>query len=69
MHPFGPTYDADLLVVFVKVISIAGVICRRSKGIEQEQLLERLARAQRICRDGLVNEVFVKAVNEALIGL
>lgn len=68
MHPFGPTYDADLLVVFVKVISIAGVICLRSTGIEQEQLLERLTRAEQICRDGLVNEVFVKAVNEALIG-
>lgn len=68
MHPFGPTYDADLLVVFMKVITIAGVICPRLSSAEQEQVLVQLTRAEEICRDRQADEVLVNAVNEALEG-
>ncbi|KAK5052527.1 hypothetical protein LTR84_002391 [Exophiala bonariae] len=66
LHPFGPTYDADFLVVFMKVISIAGVICPRLSRAEQEQVLVGLWQARQICRDRQADEMFTKAVKEAL---
>ncbi|KEF59946.1 uncharacterized protein A1O9_04794 [Exophiala aquamarina CBS 119918] len=68
MHPLGPTYDADLLVVFVQVISLAGTVRSRSSDIAREQILEQLKEAQQLCRDGQVSEVFVTVLSEALAG-
>lgn len=68
MHPLGPTYDADLLVVFVQVISVAGVFRSRSTGIMQARLFEQLRQIQQLCGDDQASDVFVTVVNEALAG-
>jgi len=59
VHPLGPTYDADLLVVFAQVISIASSIRSRASDIVQEQILDHLRETKQLCRDGQVSEVLL----------
>lgn len=65
-HPLGSTYDADLLVVFVQVISVAGTVRTRASDVIQEEILEQLREAQKLYRSWQVSEVFVAALSEAL---
>ncbi|KAJ9496091.1 hypothetical protein H2202_008337 [Exophiala xenobiotica] len=67
VHPLGVTYDHELLVVFLQVISLAGVLLNWEATADlKAQVHGRLEQLHLLCMQTQCNEVLVGAVNSAL---
>ncbi|EXJ89201.1 hypothetical protein A1O3_02267 [Capronia epimyces CBS 606.96] len=67
-HPLGATYDHEIMVVFLRVVSLARILL--ADGISTvvfDDLREQLERVRVKCLDAQVNEVLLGAVNLALV--
>lgn len=67
-HPLGATYDHEVLVVVVKVVSLAGLVLHHEKTVDLLPLKDKLEELHTICLDSQVNRVVIDAVSNALTG-
>ncbi|KIW90444.1 uncharacterized protein Z519_09090 [Cladophialophora bantiana CBS 173.52] len=67
-HPLGLTYDHEILVVMIQVVSLAGVCIQHDRTIQTRQLRAKLERMKEIlaCSDSEANPVMLGAVQRAL---
>ncbi|KAJ9642270.1 hypothetical protein H2204_002639 [Knufia peltigerae] len=67
VHPLGVTYDHELLVVIVQVVSLSGVLLRSgANGIPRDELHGKLEHLDQSCHNVQGNAVVTEAVNWAL---
>ncbi|EXJ64489.1 hypothetical protein A1O7_00825 [Cladophialophora yegresii CBS 114405] len=66
VHPLSVTYDHEILVVLLQVVSLAGVLYCHDRKAYKEQLRAKLQRAKEVCSSLAVNPVFLGAVERAL---
>lgn len=64
-YPLGVTYDHEVLVVIMQVISLAGVLCRYEQSPVQERLQEKLNHLNEICVRFPVNPIVLGGVESA----
>ncbi|KIX05824.1 uncharacterized protein Z518_03796 [Rhinocladiella mackenziei CBS 650.93] len=62
IHPLGPSYDHEILVVLLPVVSLAGVLLRNGHTI----VCEKLQQIKSLCLGSQANEILACAVNHAL---
>lgn len=67
-HPLGLTYDHEIMVVFVQVVSLAGVLLRVEQKdiIPLEELRYKLERAWALCLELESNKIVTGVVEHAL---
>jgi len=65
-HPLGITFDHEVLVVLLQVISLAGALWHHDQTTEAMQLWWKLTQVKEICLESHVNPVMLGAVERAL---
>lgn len=64
-YPLGVTYDHEILVVIMQVVSLAGVLCRYERSSVRERLQGKLKHLNDICVKSPVNPVVLGEVERA----
>lgn len=66
-HPLGATYDSQVLVVFLQVVSLAGILLDSERPLKyQEQLRKDLEQIRSMCFQTHAHEAFTIAIDNAL---